>query len=70
MFPEEMSPEVIENVLLKALMAFPATDFSLCMYQIPEKYRKSSKEVIQLAQWLERWQSLRPSGRRLLVLRH
>merc|ERR1711865_337292 len=33
--------------------AFPATDFSLCMYQIPEKCRGNLKEVIQLAKSLE-----------------
>jgi translation initiation factor 3 subunit K len=53
LYPEEANVDVIERVLLKALMAFPATDFHLCMYQIPEKYHSQLKEVIQLAQWLE-----------------
>lgn len=53
LYPEEAKVDVIERVLLKALMAFPATDFHLCMYQIPEKYHTQLKEVIQLAQWLE-----------------
>ena len=34
-------------------MAFPGTDFSLCMYQIPEKYHKDLKEIMALAQQLE-----------------
>merc|ERR1711920_899069 len=34
-------------------MAFPSTDFSLCMYQIPEKYRSELKDVVGLAQQLE-----------------
>merc|ERR1712228_649636 len=30
-----------------------ATDFSLCMYQIPEKYHKNLEGVVNLAQQLE-----------------
>lgn len=45
--------EIIEGILLKALTAFPATDFALCMYQIPEKQHASLKEVRHLAQQLE-----------------
>mmetsp|Transcript_26817 Transcript_26817/g.61087 ORF Transcript_26817/g.61087 Transcript_26817/m.61087 type:complete len:217 (+) Transcript_26817:73-723(+) len=53
LYPEDTQVEIIEGVLLKALMAFPATDFSLCMYQIPEKHHQSLKDVVKLAQQLE-----------------
>mmetsp|Transcript_80132 Transcript_80132/g.201608 ORF Transcript_80132/g.201608 Transcript_80132/m.201608 type:complete len:216 (+) Transcript_80132:73-720(+) len=53
LFPDECKVEVMEGILLKALLAFPAADFSLCMYQIPEKYHQSFREVVQLAQQLE-----------------
>eukprot|EP00927_Polykrikos_kofoidii_P043151 TRINITY_DN3720_c0_g3_i2.p1 TRINITY_DN3720_c0_g3~~TRINITY_DN3720_c0_g3_i2.p1 ORF type:complete len:221 (+),score=57.10 TRINITY_DN3720_c0_g3_i2:3-665(+) len=55
--PQEQSKEarveIMEKVLLKSLMAFPAADFSLCMYQIPLTYHSQLKEVLHLAQWLE-----------------
>jgi len=51
--PDETKVEIIEGILLKALTAFPATDFALCMYQIPEKHHASLKEVKDLAQLLE-----------------
>jgi translation initiation factor 3 subunit K len=53
--PDETSIQVIEGILLKALMAFPSTDFSLCMNMIPEKYQKEEtlKAVVNLAQQLE-----------------
>jgi translation initiation factor 3 subunit K len=53
LYPESTNMEAIEGVLLKALMAFPATDFSLCMYLIPEKYHAELKEVTDLATQLE-----------------
>jgi translation initiation factor 3 subunit K len=55
LFPEETKVECMAGILLKAVMAFPATDFALCMYQIPEKYHQAPelKEVIHLAQQLE-----------------
>eukprot|EP00929_Paragymnodinium_shiwhaense_P031068 TRINITY_DN17490_c0_g1_i1.p2 TRINITY_DN17490_c0_g1~~TRINITY_DN17490_c0_g1_i1.p2 ORF type:complete len:218 (-),score=87.32 TRINITY_DN17490_c0_g1_i1:289-942(-) len=53
LFPAEADVNVMESVLLKALCAYPATDFSLCLYQIPEKFQSQLKDVIQLAQWLE-----------------
>lgn len=52
-YPDETDVAVIERVLVKALMAFPDTDFSLCMYQIPEKYHVNLKDIMQLAQQLE-----------------
>mmetsp|Transcript_145955 Transcript_145955/g.254683 ORF Transcript_145955/g.254683 Transcript_145955/m.254683 type:complete len:220 (+) Transcript_145955:96-755(+) len=53
LYPNENKVEVIQNILLKALMAFPETHFALCMYQIPQKYRDSLKDPIRLAQHLE-----------------
>eukprot|EP00446_Apocalathium_sp_SHHI-4_P030730 CAMPEP_0177224428 /NCGR_PEP_ID=MMETSP0367-20130122/39013_1 /TAXON_ID=447022 ORGANISM="Scrippsiella hangoei-like, Strain SHHI-4" /NCGR_SAMPLE_ID=MMETSP0367 /ASSEMBLY_ACC=CAM_ASM_000362 /LENGTH=216 /DNA_ID=CAMNT_0018674465 /DNA_START=64 /DNA_END=714 /DNA_ORIENTATION=- len=53
LFPGETKGDVLEAILLKALMAFPAADFSLCMYQIPEKHHASVAKVVELAQQLE-----------------
>eukprot|EP00747_Dinoflagellata_sp_TGD_P164613 gnl/TRDRNA2_/TRDRNA2_184777_c0_seq1.p1 gnl/TRDRNA2_/TRDRNA2_184777_c0~~gnl/TRDRNA2_/TRDRNA2_184777_c0_seq1.p1 ORF type:complete len:220 (-),score=62.61 gnl/TRDRNA2_/TRDRNA2_184777_c0_seq1:55-714(-) len=51
--PDETKVEIIEGILLKALMAFPATDFSLCMFQIPQKYHTNLRDPVKLAQQLE-----------------
>eukprot|EP00435_Cladocopium_sp_Y103_P070834 s274_g36.t1 len=51
--PAKTEVSAIEGVLLKALMAYPATHFSLCMFQIPEKYHTDLKTVIKLSQQLE-----------------
>jgi len=51
--PEETKVDIIEGILLKALMNLGAKDFSLCMYQIPEKYHSTLKDVMKLAQLLE-----------------
>jgi len=53
LFPEESKVDVLEGILLKALMAFPETHFSLCMYQIPEKYHQSLRDLVDLAKQLE-----------------
>mmetsp|Transcript_69140 Transcript_69140/g.195904 ORF Transcript_69140/g.195904 Transcript_69140/m.195904 type:complete len:217 (+) Transcript_69140:83-733(+) len=53
LYPDETKVEVIEGILLKALMSFPATDFSLAMYMIPEKHHQTLRDVIHLAQQLE-----------------
>jgi len=53
LYPEETKVRVYEGILVKALMAFPATDFALCMYQIPEKHHAALKRVDQLSQHLE-----------------
>mmetsp|Transcript_70615 Transcript_70615/g.206718 ORF Transcript_70615/g.206718 Transcript_70615/m.206718 type:complete len:218 (-) Transcript_70615:98-751(-) len=53
LFPDDANVDIMEGILLKALMAFPATDFSLCMYQIPEKHHQSLRDVVRLAQQLE-----------------
>jgi len=51
--PAEAKVKVYEGILVKALMAFPATDFALCMYQIPEKFHAQLKDTIKLSQHLE-----------------
>jgi translation initiation factor 3 subunit K len=51
--PEAAKISVYEGILVKALMAFPATDFALCMYQIPEKHHAQLKDPIRLSQHLE-----------------
>mmetsp|Transcript_14097 Transcript_14097/g.21282 ORF Transcript_14097/g.21282 Transcript_14097/m.21282 type:complete len:216 (-) Transcript_14097:114-761(-) len=51
--PEETKLSILQDVLLKALMAFPATDFSLCLFQIPEKQMEPVQNVFELAQQLE-----------------
>lgn len=53
LFPDMTNKEVVQGILLKALMAFPATDFSLCMYLIPEKFHEEMKNVTELASELE-----------------
>mmetsp|Transcript_50468 Transcript_50468/g.131120 ORF Transcript_50468/g.131120 Transcript_50468/m.131120 type:complete len:220 (+) Transcript_50468:101-760(+) len=53
LFPDMTNKEIVEGILLKALMAFPATDFSLCMYLIPEKFHEELKSVTELASELE-----------------
>ncbi|XP_042478327.1 eukaryotic translation initiation factor 3 subunit K-like isoform X1 [Macadamia integrifolia] len=35
--PERMSIQIIARILVKALMAMPAPDFSLCLFLIPER---------------------------------
>jgi len=51
--PEAAKVSVYEGILVKALMAFPATDFALCMYQIPEKHHAALKSIDKLSQHLE-----------------
>jgi translation initiation factor 3 subunit K len=53
LYPEQQKPTIYEGILIKALMAFPNTDFSLCMYQIPEKHHGALKQIEKLAQCLE-----------------
>lgn len=35
--PERMSTQIVARILVKALMAMPAPDFSLCLFLIPER---------------------------------
>merc|ERR1719343_935768 len=53
LFPDEADVAIMERILIKALMAYPDTDFSLCMFQIHEKYHPQLKDMVQLAQQLE-----------------
>merc|ERR1712046_172046 len=45
--------DTVEKTLLKALMAFPAADFSLCLFQIPERFHANLKDIVGLARQLE-----------------
>lgn len=54
LYPKEVKVKVYENVLVKALTALPATDFALCMYQIPDKHHEQLKGPKQLADHLEK----------------
>lgn len=53
--PETSDAAVIRKVLIKTLTHAPAGDFSLCMFQIPERLHKSDelKRIIDLANLLE-----------------
>merc|ERR1712224_607339 len=51
--PGEAKVKVYEGILVKALLAFPDTDFALCMYQIPERYHAQLKYPISLSNHLE-----------------
>jgi len=53
LYPAEAKIRVYEGILVKALCAFPATDFALCMYQIPEKHHAQLKDPVKLSQHLE-----------------
>eukprot|EP00928_Gymnodinium_smaydae_P050295 TRINITY_DN33868_c0_g1_i1.p1 TRINITY_DN33868_c0_g1~~TRINITY_DN33868_c0_g1_i1.p1 ORF type:complete len:216 (+),score=56.46 TRINITY_DN33868_c0_g1_i1:131-778(+) len=53
LYPEEADVSIMERILAKALTAYPETDFSLCMFQIHEKYHPQLKDMVQLAQQLE-----------------
>lgn len=52
-YPEESNNDVTQKVLLKAMMNYPSTDFSLCIYQIPEGKVAELKDVMKLATLLE-----------------
>jgi translation initiation factor 3 subunit K len=53
LYPDSAKVPVYEGILLKALMAFPSTDFALCMYQIPEKHQQGLEHAMELARLLE-----------------
>lgn len=53
LYPASLDQEKVNQVLIKALMNFPNTDFGLCMYQIPEQTANQLKEVIKLATLME-----------------
>merc|ERR1711937_540823 len=54
-YPELIDVGVIRKVLILAVIAYPANEFSLCMFQIPERLHKTDelRKVIELAQLLE-----------------
>merc|ERR1719263_1536097 len=51
--PDAAKVAVYEGILLKALMAFPATDFALFMYQVSEKHQQALEPQMELARLLE-----------------
>ncbi|XP_057537492.1 eukaryotic translation initiation factor 3 subunit K [Amaranthus tricolor] len=53
--PERMSTQIIARILIKALMAMPAPDFSLCLFLIPERVQleEQFKTLIVLSHYLE-----------------
>ncbi|KAK4483713.1 hypothetical protein RD792_010915 [Penstemon davidsonii] len=53
--PERMSTQIVARVLIKALMAMPAPDFSLCLFLIPERVQMEEqfKTLIVLSHYLE-----------------
>lgn len=53
--PERMSIPIVVRILIKALMAMPAPDFSLCLYLIPEQVQMEEqfKTLIVLSHYLE-----------------
>ncbi|MCD7458830.1 Eukaryotic translation initiation factor 3 subunit K [Datura stramonium] len=53
--PERMSTPIVARILVKALMAMPAPDFSLCLFLIPERVQMEDqfKTLIVLSHYLE-----------------
>ncbi|KAJ8543385.1 hypothetical protein K7X08_005908 [Anisodus acutangulus] len=53
--PERMSTPIVARILVKALMAMPAPDFSLCLFLIPERVQMEEqfKTLIVLSHYLE-----------------
>ncbi|XP_042056902.1 eukaryotic translation initiation factor 3 subunit K-like [Salvia splendens] len=53
--PERMSTQIVARILIKALMAMPAPDFSLCLFLIPERVQMEDqfKTLIVLSHYLE-----------------
>ncbi|CAJ2650029.1 unnamed protein product [Trifolium pratense] len=52
--PEKMSSQIVARILVKALMAMPAPDFSLCLFLIPERQMEEQfKTLIVLSHYLE-----------------
>lgn len=50
-----MSTQIVARILVKALMAMPAPDFSLCLFLIPERVQMEEqfKTLIVLSHYLE-----------------
>ncbi|KAH0900906.1 hypothetical protein HID58_040409 [Brassica napus] len=53
--PERMNTHIVARILVKALMAMPAPDFSLCLFLIPERVQMEEqfKTLIVLSHYLE-----------------
>ncbi|EYU25803.1 hypothetical protein MIMGU_mgv1a012800mg [Erythranthe guttata] len=53
--PDRMSTKIVARILIKALMAIPAPDFSLCLFLIPERVQMEEqfKTLIVLSHYLE-----------------
>ncbi|WVZ55711.1 hypothetical protein U9M48_006336 [Paspalum notatum var. saurae] len=53
--PERMSVQIVASILIKALMAMPGPDFSLCLFLIPEhvQMEEQFKTLIVLSHYLE-----------------
>ena len=53
--PDKMSSQIVARILVKALMAMPAPDFSLCLFLIPERVQMEEqfKTLIVLSHYLE-----------------
>ncbi|URE28909.1 hypothetical protein MUK42_15805 [Musa troglodytarum] len=53
--PGRMSIPIVVQILIKALMAMPASDFSLCLFLIPEQVQMEEqfKTLIVLSHYLE-----------------
>jgi translation initiation factor 3 subunit K len=53
--PERMSSQIVAHILVKALMAMPAPDFSLCLFLIPERVQMEEqfKQLIVMSHYLE-----------------
>ncbi|KAL0739363.1 hypothetical protein Bca4012_015573 [Brassica carinata] len=53
--PERRNTHVVARILIKALMAMPAPDFSLCLFLIPERVQMEEqfKALIVLSHYLE-----------------
>ncbi|GER49885.1 eukaryotic translation initiation factor 3subunit K [Striga asiatica] len=53
--PARMSTQIVARILIKALMATPAPDFSLCLFLIPERVQMEEqfKTLIVLSNYLE-----------------
>merc|ERR1719453_729689 len=54
-YPELIDVSAIRKVLILAVSAYPANEFSLCMFQIPERLHKTEelRKVAELSQLLE-----------------
>ncbi|CAN8242351.1 unnamed protein product [Cochlearia groenlandica] len=53
--PERMNTHIVVRILVKALMAMPSSDFSLCLFLIPERVQMEEqfKALIVLSHYLE-----------------